>query len=81
MILPQVIIPVIFVSIVAIAWFVVTYNRFVKYRNKIEETWSGIDVALKRRYNLIWKTKLFHFGSGNPAGIAPGGIFQKLKVS
>ena len=51
--MPQVIIPVIFVLIVAVAWFVGTYNRFVKYRNKIEEAWSGIDVALKRRFNLI----------------------------
>ena len=30
-----------------------TYNRFIKYRNMIEERWSGIDIALKRRYNLI----------------------------
>ena len=50
--MPQVIIPVVFVLIVAVAWFIGTYNRFIKYRNKIEEAWSGIDVALKRRYNL-----------------------------
>ena len=30
-----------------------TYNRFIKYKNRIEEAWSGIDVALKRRFNLI----------------------------
>ena len=30
-----------------------TYNRFIKYRNIIEERWSGIDIALKRRFNLI----------------------------
>ena len=30
-----------------------TYNRFIKYRNMIEESWSGIDIALKRRANLI----------------------------
>jgi LemA protein len=30
-----------------------TYNRFIKYRNNIEEAWSGIDVALKRRSNLV----------------------------
>ena len=39
--------------IVLVGWFIGSYNRFIKYRNKIEETWSGIDVALKRRYNLI----------------------------
>ena len=29
------------------------YNRFIKYRNFIEARWSDIDVALKRRHNLI----------------------------
>jgi len=52
-ILPQVIIPVIFVLIVLVAWCIRAYNQFIKYRNKIEEAWSGIDVALKRRFNLI----------------------------
>jgi len=51
--LPQVIIPVIFVLIVLVAWFIRAYNQFIKYQNKIEEAWSGIDVALKRRFNLI----------------------------
>jgi LemA protein len=51
--LPEVIIPVIFVLIVSVGWFITTYNRFIKYRNNIEEAWSGIDVALKRRFNLI----------------------------
>jgi len=39
--------------IVSGAWCIGAYNRFIKYRNKIEEAWSGIDVALKRRFNLI----------------------------
>ena len=51
--MPQVIIPVIFVLIVSIAWCIRAYNQFIEYRNKIEEAWSGIDVALKRRFNLI----------------------------
>jgi LemA protein len=51
--LPQVIIPAIFVLVVFVGWVIGSYNRFIKYRNKIEEAWSGIDVALKRRYNLI----------------------------
>ena len=49
----QVVIPVLFVSIVAVAWLIGTYNKFVKYKNRIEEAWSSIDVALKRRFNLI----------------------------
>jgi LemA protein len=43
----------IFIVIASIAWFIGTYNRFIKYKNRIEEAWSGIDVALKRRSNLI----------------------------
>lgn len=43
----------IFAAIVFVLMSVGTYNRFVKYRNRIEETWSGIDIALKRRFNLI----------------------------
>lgn len=50
--LPLIVFPVFFL-IVTVAWFINTYNRFIKYRNMIEEAWSGIDVALKRRYNLI----------------------------
>ena len=42
-----------FVLFVSIAWLITTYNRFIRYKNRIEEAWSGIDVALKRRFNLI----------------------------
>lgn len=48
-----VVIPVLFVSIVTVAWSIGTYNKFIKYKNRIEEAWSSIDVALKRRFNLI----------------------------
>ncbi|MCB1215269.1 MAG: LemA family protein [Deltaproteobacteria bacterium] len=29
------------------------YNRLVRAKNMVQEAWSGIDVQLKRRYNLI----------------------------
>ncbi|MDW7771474.1 MAG: LemA family protein [Desulfobulbaceae bacterium] len=49
--------PFIFLLIALIAmtfgWIITTYNNFIKYKNLIEEKWSGIDVALKRRFNLI----------------------------
>lgn len=32
---------------------IVLYNRLVRLRNMVEEGWSGIDVQLKRRANLI----------------------------
>ena len=44
---------ILFACLVAIFWLVGTYNSFIKSRNIIEERWSGIDVALRRRYNLI----------------------------
>lgn len=35
------------------AWLVFGYNRLVKDRNLLKEGWSGIDVQLKRRANLV----------------------------
>lgn len=37
----------------AISWFVGIYNRLVKSKALLDEGWSGIDVQLKRRYDLI----------------------------
>jgi LemA protein len=34
-------------------WSVVAYNALVKSRNKVDEAWSGIDVQLKRRHDLV----------------------------
>lgn len=34
-------------------WLISAYNKLVSLRNKVEEAWSGIDVQLKRRYDLI----------------------------
>ena len=42
-----------FLIFISVGWYITTYNKFIKYRNRIEETWSDIDVALKRRFNLI----------------------------
>jgi len=47
------VIPLIALIVAPLAWIISTYNKFIKYRNMIEENWSGIDVALKRRFNLI----------------------------
>jgi LemA protein len=37
----------------AVVWMIFTYNRFIKLINMVKEAWSGIDVQLKRRFNLI----------------------------
>ena len=34
-------------------WLISLYNGMVKRRNHVEDGWSGIDVQLKRRHNLI----------------------------
>jgi LemA protein len=34
-------------------WIIISYNRFIKGKNIIGEAWSGIDVQLKRRHDLI----------------------------
>jgi LemA protein len=39
--------------VLAFTWFIATYNRFVRLRQHIRESWSDIDVELKRRYELI----------------------------
>ena len=34
-------------------WAVSLYNKLVSLKNRVQEGWSGIDVQLKRRYDLI----------------------------
>ena len=41
------------VVIGVVAWWVTTYNEFVKLKNKVEEAWATIDVYLKKRFDLI----------------------------
>ncbi len=36
-----------------VIWFIATYNTFVRLRQHVKESWSGIDTELKRRYDLI----------------------------
>lgn len=45
----------IFITVVVffVLWFILVYNRFISFRNRVKEAWSDIDVQLKRRYNLI----------------------------
>jgi len=45
---------ILFISAAAIViWFIFIYNLFIRDRNLIKEAWSGIDVQLKRRHNLV----------------------------
>ena len=40
-------------TVAAVAWLVVTYNRLVRLRNQLKNAWKQIEVQLKRRYDLI----------------------------
>ncbi len=40
------------VAIVAI-WLVALYNRFVRLRNRVDNSWAQVEVQLKRRHDLI----------------------------
>lgn len=44
---------IIAVIAVVILFLATTYNSLVKYRNWVKESWSQIDVQLKRRHDLI----------------------------
>lgn len=41
------------ILIVVVLYLVLTYNRLVTLRNRIDNAWSQIDVQLRRRYDLI----------------------------
>ena len=50
-------IPILLFAVVVAAgvglWLVLIYNRLVRGKNGIREAWSGIEVQLKRRYDLV----------------------------
>lgn len=41
------------VVVLIVIFFIASYNSLVKLRNWVKESWSQIDVQLKRRYDLI----------------------------
>lgn len=41
------------VVVVIVAWVIMSYNKFVKAQNRVEEGFSTMDVYLKKRYDLI----------------------------
>ena len=40
-------------AVVVLMWGIGLYNKLVRMRSQMEEGWSGIDVQLKKRHNLI----------------------------
>ena len=41
------------VILIIALYFIAIYNKLVKLRNLVQEAWSGIDIFLKKRYDLI----------------------------
>lgn len=41
------------VVVVIVLWLVIVFNGLVTSKNRVEESWSDIEVQLKRRYDLI----------------------------
>ena len=40
-------------AVLVVLWLIVTYNSLVRSKNRTDESWSDIDVQLKRRHDLI----------------------------
>lgn len=41
------------IPVILLLWGIAIYNGLVSLRERVSESWSGIDVQLKRRYDLI----------------------------
>lgn len=44
---------IVLVGLLPCLWFLLNYNRMARLKQQIRESWSDIDVELKRRYELI----------------------------
>jgi LemA protein len=40
-------------AVLLVLWGVLTYNALVRSRNRVDQAWSGVDVQLKRRRDLV----------------------------
>ena len=40
-------------AVVLVVWVAWAFNRLISLRNRLREAWSGIDVQLKRRHDLV----------------------------
>ncbi|HXR31835.1 MAG TPA: LemA family protein [Solirubrobacterales bacterium] len=48
-----VLIAVVAIIVVAVLYYVAKRNSIIASRNRVDESWSGIDVQLKRRHDLV----------------------------
>ena len=40
-------------ALLVLLWGVFTFNALVRARNRVDQSWSGVDVQLKRRRDLV----------------------------
>jgi LemA protein len=40
-------------GVVLLVWIVLAFNGLIRAHNQVDESWSGIDVQLKRRHDLV----------------------------
>jgi LemA protein len=55
-------------------WLILTYNGLITSRNRVDESWSDIEVQMKRRYDLI--PNIVNTVKGYAAH--ESGVFQKV---
>jgi LemA protein len=48
-----VIIAVVAIIVIAVLYYIAKRNSIIAQRNRVDESWSGIDVQLKRRHDLV----------------------------
>lgn len=41
------------VLLIVLVWAIAIFNRFAALKNHVRESWSGVDIALQRRHDLI----------------------------
>ena len=44
---------VVVIVLIVVFWYISTRNGIIDFRNRVDESWSGIDVQLKRRHDLV----------------------------
>jgi LemA protein len=48
-----VVIVLVVVVVLVVLWAITSYNGLIRSRSRVDQAWSGIDVQLRRRYDLI----------------------------
>jgi len=41
------------IGVIVVVWAAMMFNKCIRFRNRLREAWSGIEVQLKRRHDLV----------------------------